>query len=138
MKILSFLSGEHANILVMLCYESILYISDFEGIHPRKIVKLKRDALLCLRSACGPIYKRGDIINPNKALQYMSFRCRKDISYITYRIDQYIAEYGNAKEGEYWNRIPRKGTDLTAAELLVFLYTNYDCDIPLLPYGGIF
>ena len=68
----------------------------------------------------------------------MSQRCETDIDNITLKIDKYIFEYINSKECKYWMEIPRKDKYPTAIELLVFLYANYNCDIPLLPYGSIF
>ena len=45
MNILPFLTGEHANILVQLCFEDLYYVSELEGKRPRKIVNIKMDAL---------------------------------------------------------------------------------------------
>ena len=42
MKIIPFLDAEHANVLVMLCYEDISFISETEGLRCRRIVKLKK------------------------------------------------------------------------------------------------
>ena len=138
MKIIPFLDAEHANVLVMLCYEDISFISETEGLRCRRIVKLKKEALLCLRAACGEVYKRDILVDPFHALNYMSIRCRLNIKNITLKIDHYIAEYMDRCESEYWGKIPKKGKLLTAAELLSFLYANYDCELPLLPYGFIF
>ena len=138
MNILPFLTGEHANILVLLCFEDLYYVSELEGIRPRKIVNIKRDALLCLRSACGANYHKDQPVDPFQPLLYMSQRCETDIDNITLKIDKYIFEYINSKDCKYWMEIPRKDKYPTAIELLVFLYANYNCDIPLLPYGSIF
>lgn len=138
MKILPFLPGEHANLLVLLCYENLSYLSEFEGIQIRKIVRMKREALLCLRFAVGDNYTKSNSADPLQVLFYMAQNVGTDIDNITYRIDQYIAEYMDSKEREYWLRIPKKGESPTPAELLAFLYANYNCDILLLPYGNIY
>ena len=138
MKIIPFLGAEHANVLVMLYYEDISFISETECLCRRRIAKLKKEALLCLRAACGEVYRRDALIDPFYALNYMSVRCNSNIKNITLRIEHYIAEYMDRWESEYWEKIPKKGKLLTAAELLSFLYVNYDCDLPLLPYGFIF
>lgn len=137
MKTLHFISGEHANILVLLVYEEIRYIAEFEGMDCRKIVKMKKEALLCLRTACGERYKKEHPIDPLQVFCYMAQRCNMDVNSITCKIDEYISEYWGGKENEYWSKIPRSGDLPTAAELLAFLYANYDCNILLLPYGMI-
>ena len=83
MKIIPFLDAEHANVLVMLCYEDISFISETEGLRCRRIVKLKKEALLCLRAACGEVYKRDILVDPFHALNYISIRCRLNIKNIT-------------------------------------------------------
>ncbi len=39
MKIIPFLGAEHANVLVMLCYEDISFISETECLCRRRIAK---------------------------------------------------------------------------------------------------
>ena len=87
MKIIPFLDAEHANVLVMLCYEDISFISETECLCRRRIAKLKKEALLCLRAACGEVYRRDVLIDPFCALNYMSVRCNSNIKNITLRID---------------------------------------------------
>lgn len=135
MRVISYLTKEHANLLVKIKYQNIKEISEVEGLSPHKIHKMWREALLCLKKAYGDEYKRGIVFDSKHAIQYMANQCTISAEEMTQRIDAYIAEYMQSDDREYWARMSATGSAPTAEEFLNDLYQYYNCDISPLPHG---
>lgn len=134
MKIIPYLTGEHANILVKMSFLTFKEVAESEYIPPHKIIKMQKDALICLKVAYGEDYIKNAIPDVKDVLAYMAKRCNNTTDDIKQIMENYIMDYMEERDLEYWKKIECQDQYPTPEELLIYIYKHYDCEIALTPY----
>ena len=125
-----------AQITILLkCYYLRKYtvVAESEDRTVGNVKRMKENAFRTIRLAYSKSHMQGLRFEGAAVLEYMAERSGMETVALSNLFDRYIADGLSSKNGRFWQRIRRKGSVPTAAELLDFLYDKFEVEIE----GGI-
>lgn len=121
--------------ILLKCYYLRKYsrVAEMENLTVNRVKSIQERAFRTIRLAYSKSHMQGLRFAGETVLQHMAKRCGMETAELSLIFDQFIAE-GLASDGrKYWDRIRKKSTLPTAAEVLDFIYDKFEVDIE----GGI-
>lgn len=120
---------------LLKCYYLRTYarVAESEHITAAKVSRRKENALRTIRLAYSSSYLQGLRFNGEIVLKHMACRCGMEAGDLSGIFDGFIAQGLDSENRKYWERIRKKGSVPTSAELLDFIYDKFEVDIE----GGI-